>query len=93
LYAQSLKGPFRTFDKTYHTSESFLPMTEGEADDESDDETTSTTLTFNKRTEAFLRRHYPDAIGMSERIRMAIFDARQQREEKGEAVYIEDEDS
>jgi hypothetical protein len=54
-------------------------MSDGEEDAETD-ETTSTTLTFNKRTETFLRKHYPDAIGMSERIRMAIFDARQQRE-------------
>jgi hypothetical protein len=57
-------------------------MSQGESEGEGDDadETTSTTLTFNKRTEEFLKRQYPDAIGLSERIRMAIFDARQFRE-------------
>lgn len=36
----------------------------------------STTFTFNKETERFLLEAYPDAIGMSERLRMAIADAR-----------------
>jgi hypothetical protein len=54
--------------------------TETESGDDDGDETTSTTITFNKRTEEFLKRQYPDAIGLSERIRMAIFDARQFRE-------------
>lgn len=39
-------------------------------------ETTSTTFTFNKETERFLQKAYPDAIGTSERLRMAIADAR-----------------
>lgn len=55
-------------------------MTDEGDDGDEGDETTSTKLTFNKQTEAFLKRQYPDAIGMSERIRMAIFDARQFRE-------------
>jgi len=42
--------------------------------------TKSTTFTFNKETERFLYEAYPDAIGMSERIRAAIADARKVHE-------------
>lgn len=45
-------------------------------DDAADKETSSTTFTFNQETERFLDDAYPDAIGKSEQLRMAIADAR-----------------
>jgi hypothetical protein len=64
----------------------------GEAADTPKTETTSTTLTYSHATEQFLIETYPDAIGMSERIRMAIFDARQFRESETGSNNSEDSD-
>jgi hypothetical protein len=45
-----------------------------------DDETQTTTFSCKEETAEWLARAYPDALGMNERIRNAIADARKVRD-------------